>query len=56
MPSYTNPKDKQVRFNFFLHKDTLTRLKELATFRQTTLSAEIRRALDTYLKSQGDMQ
>lgn len=56
MPSYMNPKDKQVRFNFFLHKDTLARFRELAAFKQSTLSAEIRKALDTYIKSQGDMK
>ena len=53
MPSYTNPNDKQVRFNFFLRKDVLAHFRELAAFKQSTLSAEIRKALETYLKAEG---
>lgn len=52
MATYTNPKDLLVRINFYATQEHLRKLRELATYRQTTLSEQIRLALHAYLEKQ----
>lgn len=46
--NYINPADRMVRCNFYLPQDLLDCLRAKAVFRETTASAEIRKALDAY--------